>query len=599
MVIEDYALIGDMRTAALVGRNGSIDWLCVPRFDSDACFAALLGDESHGHWRLAPAAEVTSTSRRYRDGTMVLETDLATAEGAVRLIDCMATQGPQPTIVRMVEGLKGTVAMRMDLVIRFDYGRTVPWVRSIEEGISAVAGPDALYLHTDVPLHGEELTTVADFQVDEGQRVPFTLTWHPSHENQPEAIEGEWAVEVAEQWWSEWSSRCDLQGESRDRVIRSLLVLKTLTYGPTGGIVAAPTTSLPEELGGERNWDYRYCWLRDAALSLDALMLGGYLEEATAFAGWLARATAMHPSQAQILYGLAGERRLTEETIEWLPGYEGSGPVRIGNAASEQFQLDVTGELLDAADRGRQFLGHVDADGWSRQLAALAYLQTVWRQPDEGIWEVRGPRRHFTHSKVMVWVAFDRIVKADEEFGIKGDVDHWRAIRDEVHAEVCEQAYDPERNTFTQYYGSWELDAATLLIPAVGFLPPDDARVIGTIDAVQRELTDEDGFVLRYSRAAHGEHSVDGLEGKEGAFLPCSFWLADALAMAGRIDEARALFDRLVGLANDVGLLSEEYDAGRNRLIGNFPQAFTHLALINTASLLGGFKSVSRPPAKT
>jgi GH15 family glucan-1,4-alpha-glucosidase len=599
MRIEDYALIGDLNTAALVGRNGSIDWLCVPRYDSDACFAALLGDESHGRWLLAPEAETTSSSRRYRDGTMVLETDFETADGAVRLHDCMSTQGPGPTVVRVVEGLRGRVPMRMELVIRFDYGLTIPWVQHIEDGVSAVAGPDALYLHTEVPLRGEDLTTVSEFTVAEGERVPLTLTWRASHEQQPEAIEGEWALQVAEGWWKRWSGSCAFTGRYRDQVVRSLLVLKALIYEVTGAIVAAPTTSLPETLGGERNWDYRYCWLRDAALSLDALIVGGYVDEMLAFSGWLARATALHPSQAQILYGIGGERRLTEETIDWLPGYESSSPVRIGNAASAQFQLDVYGELLDAAHHAREFSGRVmDPDAWERQKVILAHLETVWRRPDQGIWEVRGPERHFTHSKVMTWVAFDRMVKAVERFDAEGDVDRWRGVRDEIHAEVCERAYDGERKTFTQSYDSDELDAATLLIPAVGFLAPDDPRVLGTIDAVERELTTDEGFVLRYSTSAHGRGSVDGLAGKEGAFLPCSFWLADALAMAGRKERARELFERLCGLANDVGLLSEEYDAERGRLIGNFPQAFTHLALINTASILDGVKSVSRPASR-
>jgi GH15 family glucan-1,4-alpha-glucosidase len=599
MRIEDYALIGDLNTAALVGRNGSIDWLCVPRYDSDACFAALLGDESHGRWLLAPEGETTSSSRRYRDGTMVLETDFETADGAVRLHDCMSTQGPGPTVVRVVEGLRGRVPMRMELVIRFDYGLTIPWVQHIEDGVSAVAGPDALYLHTEVPLRGEDLTTVSEFTVAEGERVPMTLTWRASHEQQPEAIEGEWALQVAEGWWKRWSGSCAFKGRYRDQVVRSLLLLKALTYEVTGAIVAAPTTSLPETLGGERNWDYRYCWLRDAALSLDALIVGGYVDEMLAFSAWLARATALHPSQAQILYGIGGERRLTEETIEWLPGYEGSSPVRIGNAASAQFQLDVYGELLDAAHHAREFSGRVmDPDAWERQKVILAHLETVWRRPDQGIWEVRGPQRHFTHSKVMTWVAFDRMIKAVERFDADGDVDRWRAIRDEIHADVCEHAYEGERKTFTQSYDSEVLDAATLLIPAVGFLAPDDPRVLGTIEAIERELTTDEGFVLRYSTSAHGRGSVDGLAGKEGAFLPCSFWLADALAMAGRTERARELFERLCALANDVGLLSEEYDAESGRLIGNFPQAFTHLALINTASILDGFKSVSRPASR-
>ncbi len=596
MLIEDYALIGDMRTAALVGRNGSIDWFCPPRFDSASCFAALLGDESHGHWTLAPADQVIRSSRRYRDATLVLETEFETADGAVRVTDCMAPQAEGPTIVRLVEGVRGTVRMRMDLVIRFDYGRTVPWVRSSDEGISAVAGPNALYLRTEAPLEGQDLTTVSEFEVVEGELVPFTLAWSPSHLGQPTAIDGDWAIENTERHWHEWSHSCAYEGEWRDEVVRSLVTLKALSFDETGGIVAAPTTSLPEAIGGERNWDYRYCWLRDAALSIDALMLGGYAKEAQAFGGWLERATASHPSQAQILYGVAGERRLSEEIIDWLPGYEGSAPVRIGNAASEQFQLDITGELLDAADRARKLIGRVDPLGWERQLAAVRHLESVWREPDDGIWEVRGPRRHFTHSKVMVWVAFDRMIGAAEEYDLEGEIDHWRELRDEVHAEVCDRAFDPKRNTFTQYYGSEELDAATLLIPAVGFLPPDDARVIGLIDAVQGELT-ADGFVLRYSATPQARGSVDGLKGVEGAFLPCSFWLADALAMAGRTDEARELFERLLGLCNDLGLISEEYDTENKRLIGNFPQGFTHLALINTASVLGGFKLAPRTTA--
>ncbi|CAN5467518.1 glycoside hydrolase family 15 protein [soil metagenome] len=595
-LIEDYGLIGDMRTAALVSREGSIDWLCVPRFDSDAVFAALLGDESNGRWMLAPAGEVVSSSRRYRDGTLVLESTYETASGKVRVTDCMAAQAPGPTIVRLVEGLAGTVEMGMELAIRFGYGLTVPWVRSSDEGISAVAGPDALYLRTEAPLEGADMKTVSRFEVSEGEVVPFTLTWHPSHMGQPDAIDGDWAVQNTERRWAEWSTACDYGGEWRPQVVRSLITLKALTFKETGAICAAPTTSLPEAIGGERNWDYRYCWLRDAALSIDALMLGGYPEEALSFGAWLQRATASHPSQAQILYGLGGERRLSEETLDWLPGYEGSTPVRIGNAASEQFQLDVFGELLDAADRFRSLSGRIDPLGWPRQLAALEHLEEVWREPDEGIWEVRGPRRHFTHSKVMVWVAFDRIVKAAEKFDVECDTDRLRAIRDEVHSDITANAFDAERNTFTQYYGSEELDAATLLIPAMGFLPPDDARVIGTIDAVRSELTTEDGFVLRYSTDP-GSHDVDGLSGREGAFLPCSFWLADALAMAGRRDDAVELFERLLGLCNDLGLISEEYDPVTNRLIGNFPQAFTHLALINTASVLGGFKLLPRTSA--
>ena len=594
-LIEDYALIGDMRTAALVSREGSIDWFCVPRFDSDACFAALLGEPEHGRWLLAPKDGHRGNERRYRPGSLVLETDFETEDGKVRVVDCMALEGPHPTIVRVVKGLEGKVSMRMELAVRFDYGKTIPWVRGSDEGVSAIAGPDALYLRTEAPLRGEEMRTVSEFEIAEGEQVPFTLAWGPSHEGQPTAVDGNWAVENTERRWAEWSTACAYEGDWRDEVVRSLITLKALTYDLTGAVVAAPTTSLPEALGGERNWDYRYCWLRDAALTLDALMLGGYLDEAMAFDAWLARATAQHPSQAQILYGVAGERRLAEEEVDWLPGYEGSTPVRIGNAASEQFQLDVLGELLDAAHRARELTGRIQPDGWQRQLAALTYLKQVWRDPDEGIWEVRGPRRQFTHSKVMVWVAFDRMIKAAERFEVDADVAHWKEIAAEIHDDVCEQGFDAERNTFTQYYGSDELDAATLLIPAMGFLPTDDPRVIGTIEAVERELMTEDGFVLRYSSAAAGGHDeVDGLRGREGAFLPCSFWLADALAMCGRREEAVDLFERLLRLRNDLGLISEEYDPDSNRLIGNFPQAFTHLALINTAAVLSG----KRPAVK-
>jgi GH15 family glucan-1,4-alpha-glucosidase len=592
--IEDYALIGDLHTAALVGRNGSIDWFCTPRFDSGACFAALLGDESHGHWQISPAGEVTDTERRYRENTLVLETEFETAEGRVRVTDCMPLTGHGRTVARAVRGLKGEVPMRMDLKIRFDYGSTIPWVESTSQGTSAVAGPDALYLRTEVDVRGEGLATVADFTVREGEVVPFTLTWGRSSDEVPDAIDALWAIRSTQAWWQSWVDSCQFTGEYRDEVIGSLVLLKALTYRPSGGIVAAPTTSLPEALGGERNWDYRYCWLRDASLTLDALMLGGYSEEAIEFGAWVLRATASHPKQTQVLYGIEGERRLPESELDWLPGYEGSSPVRIGNAASQQFQLDVFGELLDAAYRGRQLTGAISPLGWRRQLGLLTHLEEIWNQPDEGIWEVRGPRRHFTHSKVMAWVGFDRAIKTVEQLGdVEGDVEHWKSVRAEIHEQVCREGYDPKRNTFTQYYGSEDLDAATLLIPAVGFLPPDDARVIGTIDRIQDELA-EDGFIKRYS-TGEGRDDVDGLSGEEGAFLPCSFWMADALAMAGRMVEARALFERLLGLANDVGLLSEEYDPKRDRLIGNFPQAFTHLALINTASLLGGVKSISRP----
>jgi GH15 family glucan-1,4-alpha-glucosidase len=583
--IEDYALIGDLHTAALVGRDGSIDWLCLPRFDSGACFAALLGEEKHGCWRIAPAGEARKTSRRYRDGTLVLETDFETDEGAVRVVDCMLVRNGSPVVVRLVEGLKGTVPMRMQLVVRPDYGSTVPWVDEAVEGLSFLAGPNALYLRTPVETRGEDFTTVGEFSVREDERVPFTLAWGSSHEPAPPAIDPLWAVSETGSWWGSWSSRCTYTGRWRDEVLRSLITLKALTYEPTGGIVAAPTTSLPEGIGGERNWDYRFCWLRDASLTLEALMIGGYGEEARAFAGWLLRATAGHPAQANIMYGIAGERLLPEQQLTWLPGYEQSSPVRIGNAASEQFQLDVYGEIMDTGHIGRQITGQMNEARWERECALLEFLESAWHEPDDGIWEVRGPRRHFTHSKVMAWVAFDRAVQAVDRFGAEGPVDRWREICTEIHDEVCREAYDPDRATFTQYYGSQELDASVLMIPMVGFLPPSDERVHGTVEAIQRELT-RDGFVHRYSSEARG--SVDGLKGGEGAFLPCSFWLINNLAMIGRTEESEKLFERVLSVANDLGLFSEEYDADGGRLVGNFPQAFTHLALVRTAATLSG-----------
>jgi GH15 family glucan-1,4-alpha-glucosidase len=583
--IEDYALIGDLHTAALVSHEGSIDWLCLPRFDSAACFSALLGDESHGRWQLSPAGEVRKATRRYREGTLVLETAFETDEGAARVIDCMLVRTSTPVVVRVVEGLRGTVKMRTRLVVRFDYGATVPWVERAVEGLTVMAGPNALYLRTPVETRGEDFTTVAEFSVREGERVPFTLAWHSSHEPGPLAIDPLWALEATEAWWSDWSGRSRYRGRWPEQVLRSLIVLKALTYHPTGAIVAAPTTSLPERIGGERNWDYRYCWLRDASLTLEALMLGGYADEARAFAGWLLRATAGHPSQASIMYGIAGERMLHEQQLPWLPGYEKSSPVRIGNAASEQFQLDIYGEVMDAGHIGREISGRLDPARWQRERTTLDFLESAWREPDDGIWEVRGPRRHFTHSKVMAWVAFDRAAQAVERFGAEGPVDKWRKIRAEIHDEVCDKAYDAGRRTFTQYYGSKELDAAVLQIPLVGFLPPSDERVIGTVEAVQRELV-HGGFVYRYSADARG--SVDGLKGGEGAFLPCSFWLVNNLAMLGRTEEAEELFERLLASANDLGLLSEEYDPEGERLVGNFPQAFTHLALVRTAANLSG-----------
>jgi GH15 family glucan-1,4-alpha-glucosidase len=581
MRIEDYALIGDLRTAALVGRDGSIDWLCLPRFDSGACFAGLLGDERHGHWRVAPAGEVLSTSRRYRPGSLVLETEFETADGTVRIVDCMPVGGANNEVVRLVEGVHGAVPMRMDLVIRFDYGHAVPWVQKANGGMIALAGPDALGLRTPVATHGEGLATVADFVIREGDRVPFSLTWHPSHEPTPAPIDPLAAVKATERWWRDWSSRCEYAGEWRDEVVTSLMVLKALTFEPTGGIVAAPTTSLPEEIGGVRNWDYRYCWLRDAALTLEALILGGYAEEAMAFRDWAMRTAAGDPAQLQIMYGVAGERRLPEEELTWLSGYEGSSPVRVGNAAVDQFQLDVYGELMSLGYEATSREGVLEPRVWRRQNAVMDFLESAWRKPDEGIWEVRGPRRHFTHSKVMAWVAFDRAIKVAERFGADAPLDGWKRLRAEIHAEVCREGYDADRRTFTQHYGSAELDASVLLIPAVGFLPGDDERVLGTIEAVKRELT-HDGFVRRYST----ELSDDGLPGTEGAFLPCSFWLVDALALSGQVEEARAFYERLLGLRNDLGLISEEYDPVAGRLVGNFPQAFTHLALIKSASVL-------------
>jgi GH15 family glucan-1,4-alpha-glucosidase len=591
MRIEDYGLIGNLRTAALVGRNGSIDWLCLPRFDSNACFAALLGDEGHGRWLLAPAGGIRRVTRRYRPGTLILETEFETEDGVARVVDCMPTGGGPESVVRVVEGVRGAVPMFMELVIRLDYGAEVPWVTSDDAGLSALAGPDALRLWTPVDLRGEGQTTRARFTVRAGERVPFTFDWHPSHEPAPAPVDALHALARAQRFWSEWSARGRYRGAWQEPVATSLLALKGLTYEPTGAIVAAPTASLPEAIGGARNWDYRFCWIRDAVLTLGAFLQCGYADEALAFRDWLLRASSGRPRDLRIMYGIAGERRLPEEELDWLPGYEGSSPVRIGNGAADQFQLDVYGELSDAAHIARSAAAGLgipheqnsDPVFWRRNLEMWSLVEDVWSEPDEGIWEVRGPRRHFTHSKVMAWVAFDRAIRAVEDFGRDGPVDRWRRIRAEIHAEVCREGYDADRGTFTQSYGSRELDASTLLIPAVGFLPPTDRRVLGTIDAVQRELT-QDGLVFRYATGA--TPGSDGLAGKEGAFLPCSFWLADALAMAGRHDTARSLFERLLGLRNDLGLLSEEYDVDRGRMCGNFPQAFTHLALIGTAHRL-------------
>ena len=579
--LEAYALIGDQETAALVGLDGSIDWLCVPRFDSGACFAALLGTRDHGRWRIAPQGEVRRTRRAYRDATLVLETEFETDEGTVRLTDCMTPRRRLPDVVRLVEGVRGRVTMEMDLVIRFDYGSIVPWVRRVSDGVlSAVAGPDALCLHTPVTHEGRDFSTVATFSVGAGERVPFSLAWHPSTDPAPPAPEVPAAIAEAERYWREWCGRCKYDGEWPDAVRRSLLTLKALEYEPTGGIVAAPTTSLPEQLGGVRNWDYRFCWLRDATFCLYALMISGYIAEARAWRDWLLRTVAGRPSDLQALYGVAGERRLPEYELGWLPGYESSRPVRVGNAACRQYQLDVYGELMDTAHIARRCGLEEDPSSWRLQRALMDFLESGWKEPDEGIWEVRGPRRHFTHSKVMAWVAFDRAVKAVERFGREGPVERWRRLRDEVHAEVCARAYDATRNTFVQYYGGSQLDASLLMLPLVGFLRADDPRVRGTVAAIERELV-VDGFVLRYHPEASAH--VDGLPPGEGTFLPCTFWLADNLALLGRRQEARAIFERLLSLRNDVGLLAEQYDPADRRLVGNFPQAFTHVALINTA----------------
>lgn len=587
--IEDYAVIGDLHTAALVSRDGSLDWLCLPDFDSPACFARLVGDPSHGFWRIAPdpeVAEVTVTRRRYRDDSLVLETEFETASGVIRVTDCMPIRDSHPHVVRLVEGLKGTVDVRMDLTLRFDYGDAVPWVTSSEGLLRCTAGPDAVALWHMVDVVGEELSSVARFRVGEGQRFPFTLVWHPSHEEPPAPLDAYYAVHLTDAFWKNWAATCTYQGPERDAVVRSLLTLKSLTYNPTGGIVAAATTSLPETIGGSRNWDYRYCWLRDATLTLESLMRGGYFDEAAAWRNWLLRAVAGDASRLQIMYGPAGERRLEEWEAPWLPGYEGSSPVRIGNAASGQFQLDVYGEVMSALYSSAHAEGTQGRSAWNLQRSLMEFVETGWRQPDDGIWEVRGPQRHFTHSKVMAWVAVDRAVRTLEEWpDLEGPLDRWRALRQEIFDEVCAQGFNERVGAFTQYYGASELDASVLMIPLVGFLPPDDPRVVSTVAAIERELL-VDGFVLRYQTSESG--TVDGLTGREGAFLACSFWLVDCLHLTGRDDDAAALFQRLLSVRNDLGLLSEEYDPIDKRLLGNFPQAFSHVSLVNSAYRLSG-----------
>jgi len=577
--IEDYALLGDCETAALVGRDGSIDWLCLPRFDSCACFAALLGGREHGRWLITTTDKAARISRHYRDDTLILETDFETADGAVTLVDFMPPRGKTSNVVRMIVGRHGRVAMRTELILRFDYGSLVPWVTRMEDGgLLAVSGPDMVVVRTPVRLRGKDFTTIGNFTVYAGQTIPFVLTYSASHLSPPAPIDAQKALADSETFWRHWIGHCTSAGKWSAEVRRSLITLKALTYRPTGGIVAAPTTSLPEQLGGPRNWDYRFCWLRDATFTLLALMNSGYYEEARSWQAWLLRAVAGQPSQVQIMYGLMGERRLTEWEIPWLPGYEGSKPVRIGNAAAAQLQLDIFGEIMDAFCQGRNGKLAVEEHAWAVQRALLDHLETIWDQPDEGIWEVRGGRQQFTYSKMMAWVAFDRAIKGAEDFGLEGPVAHWRALRATIHEEICSRAFDPRIGAFVQSYGSKSLDASLLLIPAVGFLPPDDPRVRSTIAAIEQHLLAGD-FVRRYDTA----DTRDGLPPGEGVFLACSFWLADSLLATGRREEAQQLFERLLALRNDVGLLSEEYDPQTKRLVGNFPQALSHIALVNTA----------------
>jgi GH15 family glucan-1,4-alpha-glucosidase len=587
LLIEDYALIGNNATGALVGNNGSIDWLCFPCFDSAACFAALLGTWENGHWSIAPKNAHPKVSRRYRDGTLVLETEFSTPEGTVVLVDCMDRRGQWQDVIRLVRGLRGRVPMQMELAIRFDFGTAVPWVSRTDDGrLRAVAGPHQILFDTPVELRGEELMTRADFMAEEGQTIPFALTWSHSYGSMPKPLNAEAAVENVTRAWETWSGKHTIEGPYADAILRSILTLKALTNHETGGIVAALTTSLPEEIGGIRNWDYRFCWLRDATYTLYALVETGFMEEAKAWRDWLLRAVAGSPDRMQIMYGIAGERRLTEFELLELPGYEGSQPVRIGNAASEQLQLDVYGELLDAAYLAwRKGLGF--EAGWNLARALVNRIEKIWTQPDEGIWEIRGPRRHFVHSKVMAWVAVDRAVRIIQEFGGEGPLERWIRLRSDIHDEICRLGFSRDLNSFVQYYGSKELDASLLILPCVGFLPPDDPRMMGTVAAIEKNLM-KDGFVARYNPRS----SVDGLPGSEGVFLACSFWMVDNYVLQHRVDEARALFERLLSLRNDVGLLSEEYDPKECRQLGNFPQAFSHLALVNSAhNLSAGLES--------
>ncbi|WP_295126685.1 glycoside hydrolase family 15 protein [uncultured Leifsonia sp.] len=581
--IEDYAMIGDLHTAALVSTEGSIDWLCLPRFDSASCFAALVGDDNAGRWLIAPVGASGSSRRRYRGDTLILETEWDTGEGRVRVTDFMPVRDRAADLVRIVEGISGEVAMWSELVLRFDYGHIIPWVTRTDGGIRAVAGPDAVELTTDAPLEGRKMKTVSEFTVRAGERVSFVMTWHPSHEGSPGVASPDEALAQTEAYWTRWSGQSTAFGKHRDAIQRSLITLKALTYAPTGGIVAAPTTSLPEEIGGTRNWDYRYTWLRDATLALQSLLTAGYTDEAIAWRKWLVRAIAGDPAELRIMYGLDGRRRLPEEELGWLGGFAESGPVRIGNAAAQQHQLDVWGEVLDGLALTRATIGPTD-DAWDLQRELIAHLETIWREPDNGLWEMRGPRRHFTHSKLMAWVAFDRMVQGVRRFGLPGPVTRWERVRSKIRQDILANGFDTSRNTFVQSYGSSSLDASLLLIPRVGFLPHDDPRVVGTVDAIQKELT-EDGLVLRY----RPESSDDGLPGAEGVFVACSFWMVDALLGIGRRNEAEELFTHLLGLRNEVGLLSEEWDPHRSRQLGNMPQAYSHFALVRSAfHLLAG-----------
>ena len=590
--IEDYGLIGDCETAALVGRDGSIDWLCWPAFDSEACFSALLGTPKNGRWLIAPSEDITRTSRRYWGDTLILETQFETADGIVAVVDFMPPRGAASDIVRLVRGMRGRVKLRMDLVIRFGFGADIPWVKRTEDAaLLAICGQDMAVLRTPVETRGEDMTTVAEFEVGEGQIIPFVLTYGPSHLPVPAPIDPARALQDTKDFWAEWSGRCTYKGENRDLVMRSLITLKALTFAPTGGMVAAPTTSLPEKLGGARNWDYRYCWLRDATFTLLALMNSGYTEEALAWHNWLLRAVAGSPGNMQIMYGIMGQRRLLEWEASWLPGYEGAQPVRVGNAAHAQLQLDVYGELIDAFHQSRVAELKLDEGSWDLECTVLDHLAEVWDQPDHGIWERRGDGAHYVSSKVMTWVAFDRGIKSAEKFGFKAPLERWRSLRDEIHREVCDKGFDRELNSFVESYGSQLLDASILLLPSVGFLPARDPRVLGTLAAIEKHMM-RDGFVLR-----HDPREVSNeIQPIEGAFLACTLWLADAYVLAGEIAQAQILFDRVVGIANDLGLLAEEYDSGVGRQTGNFPQALTHIALINTAhNLRDAKKPVGKP----